>query len=62
MIPTRGFGPSVRITAIVVTVFLLLGNGLIRPLPKPDEPAYPLPRLDLAKYSKETEYVFAVGG
>lgn len=62
MIPTRGFGPSIRITAIIVTVFLLIGNGLIRPLPKPDKPAYPLPRLDLAKYSREMEFIFATGG
>jgi MFS family permease len=64
MIPTHGLGGAVRITAIIATVFLALGNGLIlvHPIPKPDKPAYPLPHLDLAKYSKEIEFIFAAGG
>jgi hypothetical protein len=64
MIPSHGLGGAVRITAIIATVFLALGNGLIlvHPIPKPDKPAYPLPRLDLAKYSKEIEFIFAAGG
>jgi len=64
LIPSHGLGVSVRITAVIATVLLVLGNGLIllRAIPKPDKPAYPLPRLDLAKYSKEMEYLFAAGG
>ncbi|KAF9475743.1 MFS general substrate transporter [Pholiota conissans] len=62
LIPSHGLGGSVRITAIIATVFLVLGNGLIRPIPKPDKPAYPLPHLDLAKYSQELEFIFAAGG
>jgi len=59
-----GMGGAVRITAGVITVLLIIANGVFfkfKP-PKEEKPAYPLPRLDLAKYTKEMEYIFAAGG
>ena len=57
-------GGAVRITAGIITVLLIIANGVFfkfKP-PKEEKPAYPLPRLDLAKYTKEMEYIFAAGG
>jgi len=62
LISLRGFNGAVRITACVVFGFLLVGNGLLRTPPKADKPFYPVPHLDLAKYSKEMGYIFAAGG
>ncbi|KIM43713.1 hypothetical protein M413DRAFT_26030 [Hebeloma cylindrosporum] len=64
LIPTRGIGGAVRITAFIILPLLVIANGLLGfsiPL-KEEKPAYPLPRLDIAKYSKEMEYLFAAGG
>lgn len=62
LIPHFGLGGAVRITAFIVIGFLLIGNGLLRTPPKEEKPAFPLPHLDLAKYSKEMGYIFAAGG
>jgi len=64
LIPKRGMGGAVRITACIILVFLLIANGflVLRTPPKPEKPAYPVPRLDIAKYSKEMEYIFVAGG
>jgi len=61
-IPTRGFGTAVRITAVLCFVFLAIGCGLLyNPLKEP-KPAFPKPRLDVAKYSKEMEFLCLIGG
>jgi len=60
-----GMGGAVRITAGVITVLLIIANGVFfkfKPPKEEEKPAYPLPRLDLAKYTKEMEYIFAAGG
>lgn len=64
MIPHVGVGSAVRATAIIATLFLAAGNAIFvwRPLPKQEKPLYPVPRLDLAKYSQEKEYIYAAGG
>jgi hypothetical protein len=64
MIPHVGLGGAVRATAIIATLFLVAGNAIFvwRPLPKQEKPLYPVPRLDLAKYSQEKEYIYAAGG
>lgn len=62
MIQSRGFGSSVRITGFVIVPLLAIGNVLMmKPLVEP-RPALPLPHLDIAKYSKELEYLAAAGG
>lgn len=57
-------GGAVRVTAYVILGFLVIANGLLGTSipPKEEKPAYPLPRLDIAKYSQEMEYIFAAGG
>jgi len=62
LIPQRGMNGAVRITACIVFGFMLVGNGLLRTPPKEAKPFYPVPHLDLAKYSKEMGYIFAAGG
>jgi len=62
LISLRGFNSGVRITACIVFGFLLIGNGLLRTPPKQKKPLFPVPHLDLAKYSKEMGYIFAAGG
>lgn len=64
MIPHVGVGGAIRATAIIATLFLAVGNAIFvwRPLPKQEKPLYPVPRLDLAKYSQEKEYIYAAGG
>jgi len=63
-IPKQGMGGAVRVTAYIILGFLVIANGLLGTSipPKEDEPVYPLPRLDIAKYSKEMEYIFVAGG
>ncbi|KAH9475863.1 Aspyridones efflux protein apdF [Psilocybe cubensis] len=61
LIPHFALGGAVRITAFVVLGLLIVGNGLLRTPPKEEKPIFPLPHLDLAKYSKEMEYIFAAG-
>jgi len=57
-------GGAVRVTACIVLVFLLIANCFLflKTPPKPEKPVYPVPRLDIAKYSKEMEYIFVAGG
>ena len=57
-------GGAVRVTAYIILGFLVIANGLLGTSipPKEDKPVYPLPRLDIAKYSKEMEYIFVAGG
>jgi hypothetical protein len=64
LIPKQGMGGAVRVTAYIILGFLVIGNGLLATSipPKEEKPACPLPRLDIAKYSKEMEYIFAAGG
>jgi len=64
LIPKQGLGGAVRVTAYVILGFLVIANGLLITCipPKEEKPMYPLPRLDIAKYSKEMEYLFAAGG
>jgi MFS family permease len=64
LIPKQGMGGAVRVTAYVILGFLIIANGLLGTCipPKEEKPVYPLPRLDIAKYSKEMEYIFAAGG
>jgi len=59
---SRGFGTSIRITAFLIAPLLILGFFLMRNPPVEPEPALPVPRLDIAKYSKEWEYIAAAGG
>ncbi|KAF8154569.1 major facilitator superfamily domain-containing protein [Crassisporium funariophilum] len=61
-IPGRGMGGAVRITAYIILGCLVIANCLMVTPPKEEEPLYPLPHLDLAKYSKELGYIFAAAG
>jgi len=64
LIPNRGMSGAIRVTACIALVFLLIANCFLflKTPPKPEKPVYPVPRLDIAKYSKEMEYIFATGG
>ncbi|KAJ3505755.1 hypothetical protein NLJ89_g7252 [Agrocybe chaxingu] len=62
MIPERGLGGAVRVTGYIILGCLVIANCLLVTPPKEEKPLYPLPRLDLAKYSKEKEYLFSAGG
>jgi len=59
---SRGFGNSIRITAFLMTPLLVIGYLLMMNPPVESKPALPVPRLDIAKYSKEMEYLAAAGG
>jgi len=61
-IVSRGFGSSVRITAFLIVPLLVIGNLLMMKPPVELKSALPVPRFDIAKYSKEMEYVAAAGG
>jgi len=64
LLSSQGFHGAVLITACIVLGFLVVGNGLstYSAPSKQEKSAYPLPRLDLAKYSKDMGYIFAAGG
>ncbi|KAF8954570.1 major facilitator superfamily domain-containing protein [Flammula alnicola] len=64
LISQHGMSSAVRVTAAIITGFLVIANVLliVKSPPKPEKSVYPVPRLDLAKYSKEMEYLFAAGG
>jgi len=64
VIPKSGFSTAVRIVAGIVFGLLIIGNGLVTygAPPKQQKPMYPVPRLDLAKYSTDMGYLFAAGG
>ncbi|PPQ74102.1 hypothetical protein CVT26_006481 [Gymnopilus dilepis] len=59
LIHTRGFAPAVRVTACIAFALLLIGNGLLRTPPREEKPLFPVPFLDLTKYSGELGYVGA---
>jgi len=59
LIDLRGFGGAVRINALIIFACLLIGNGLLRTPPKEKKPFFPVPFLDLTKYSGELNYVGA---
>jgi MCP family monocarboxylic acid transporter-like MFS transporter 10 len=63
LIPKMGFGNAVRVTGVLAFIFLAAANAQIFwfPLPPEEEPRYPVPHLDIAKYSKETEYICMAG-
>jgi len=64
IMPKRGMASAVRVTAGIIIVFLIIANGIFFKFPPPKEeekPNFPLPRLDLAKYTKEMHYIFAAG-
>jgi hypothetical protein len=50
--------------AVVILIFLLIGNCLMIYMPKEPEPksTLPRPRLDISKYSREVEYVAIAAG
>jgi len=58
---SRGFGPSVRITAFLIAPLLFIGFLLMRNPPVEPKPNFPVPRLDIAKYSKEMEFIVTAG-
>ncbi|KAF8901217.1 major facilitator superfamily domain-containing protein [Gymnopilus junonius] len=59
LISLRGFGSAVRVTACIIIACLFIGNGLLRTPPKEGKPLFPVPFLDLTKYSGELNYVGA---
>ena len=59
---SRGFGSSVRITAFLIAPLLVIGYLLMMNPPVEQKSALPVPNLDLAKYSKEYQYLAAAGG
>jgi MFS family permease len=59
---SRGFGASIRITAFLIAPLLIIGCFLMMNPPVEPKPELPVPRLDLAKYSREWEYIAAAGG
>jgi MFS family permease len=56
----HGLGGAVRLTAFIITPLLIIGNLVIVKPAREEEPAFPLPRLDLVKYKSEKEYLFLV--
>jgi len=62
LIPQRGLGGAIRVTAYIILGSLLIANCLLT-IPKKDyRDKFPLPRLDLVKYSSEKGYIFAAVG
>jgi len=62
LIPQRGLGGATRVTAYIVIGSLLIANCLLTIPDKSDREKYPLPRIDILKYSSETGYVYAAIG
>jgi len=61
-IPSRGFGSSVRITGFLIAPLLIIGYVLMMKPPVEQKSPLPVPKLDIAKYSKEMEYLAVAGG
>lgn len=59
---SRTFGSSIRFTAYLITPLLVIGFLLMMNPPVEPKPALPVPRLDIARYSKDMEYLAAAGG
>jgi MFS family permease len=59
---SRGFGNSIRITAFLIAPLLVIGCVLTMKPPVEAKTALPVPHLDVARYSKELEYLAAAGG
>lgn len=59
---SRGFGSSVRITAFLIVPLLAIGYLLMMNPPVEAKTALPMPHLDIARYSKELEYLAAAAG
>jgi hypothetical protein len=59
---SRGFGSSVRITAFLIAPLLVIGNLLMMNPPVEQKSALPVPKLDIARYSKEYKYLAAAAG
>lgn len=59
---SRGFGGSVRITGFLIAPLLIVGFLLMMNPPVEAKAALPVPHLDIARYSKELEYLAAAGG
>jgi hypothetical protein len=61
-IASRGFGSSVRITAFLIAPLLVIGYVLMMKPPVEQKPELPVPNLDIAKYSREYQYLAVAGG
>jgi len=59
LIPRHGLGGAIRVTAYIIFGCLLIANYLLTVPSKKSWDKFPLPRLDLAKYSSEMGYLFA---
>jgi MFS family permease len=59
---SRGLGSSVRITAYLIAPLLVIGYVLMMKPPVEQKPVLPVPKLDIAKYSREMQYLAAAGG
>jgi MFS family permease len=57
--PHRGLGGAIRVTAYIITAVLFIANCLLIIPSRTDRNKFPLPRLELVKYSTEICYVFA---
>jgi len=57
--PHRGLGGAIRVTAHLIFALLLVANCLMIIPSRTDRDKFPLPRLELVKYSTEMCYVFA---
>jgi len=61
-IPSRGFGSSVRVTGFLIVPLLIIGYLLMMNPPVEQKSALPVPKLDIARYSKEMEFLALAGG
>jgi len=59
---SHGFGSSVRITAFLIAPLLVIGNLFMMNPPVEQKSALPVPKLDIARYSKEYKYLAAAAG
>ncbi|KAF8816465.1 MFS general substrate transporter [Phlegmacium glaucopus] len=62
LIPHRGLGGAIRVTAYVIFGSFLIANCILTIPKEDDQDKFPLPRLDLVKYSSEQGYIFAAVG
>jgi len=58
---SRGLGGSVRITGFLIAPLLIVGYLLMMNPPVEEKSPLPVPKLDISKYSKEFQYLAAVG-